>query len=97
MRIVNVAEELNTSDMTTSDWISIGTSLGGTLITMLGMSWVISFKLGAIHQEIKSLSDRVSRLEKQMHKVLKVLTSHHYRIKRLEKITAKLHHDFYKR
>jgi hypothetical protein len=65
--------------METSNWITIG----ALLIPML-------MGFGVVLNEIKSLSARVGNLEKQMRKVLTVITTHKGKIRRLEKDVAKL-------
>jgi hypothetical protein len=75
--------------MTTSDWITIST----VLISLAVACGAIITKFGAFEKELNGFR---KEFKKEMHNVSKALTNHHYRIKKLKKVSTKLKRDFYK-
>jgi len=85
----------NYQDMSTSDWIAIGSIAVGLFVTIIGSALLLSFKIGGVNEKVMSiekclekLTDTVDRLKVDVTEIkvkLEVLWTDHLSKNRVPK------------
>lgn len=70
--------------MTTSGWIAIGGIAAGLFATTIGSTLVLSFKIGAVHEKIINLEERVTSIERTLKYVLKKMRKMEYKVGQMQ-------------